>query len=62
MGHISITAPIRVRRLHLLPVVAAFLKTYPEISARLVLTDRLADFVEDRVDVAVRIGALPTVA
>lgn len=59
MGHILITAPIVFGRLHVLPVVAAFLKTYPEISTRLVLTDRLADFVEDRVDVAVRIGPLP---
>ncbi len=59
MGHILITAPIVFGRLHVLPVVAAFLKTYPEISARLVLTDRLADFVEDRVDVAVRVGSLP---
>ncbi len=59
VGHILITAPIVFGRLHVLPVVADFLKTYPEISARLILTDRLADFVEDRIDVAVRIGALP---
>lgn len=59
VGHILITAPIVFGRLHVLPVVADFLKTYPEISARLILTDRLTDFVEDRIDVAVRIGALP---
>jgi len=58
-GHLLVTAPIVFGRLHVLPVIGAFLRTYPDISARLVLTDRVADFVEDRVDVAVRIGALP---
>jgi DNA-binding transcriptional LysR family regulator len=58
-GHLLVTAPIVFGRLHVLPVIGAFLGTYPDISARLVLTDRVADFVEDRVDVAVRIGALP---
>ena len=58
-GHLLVTAPIVFGRLHVLPVIGVFLGTYPDISARLVLTDRVADFVEDRVDVAVRIGALP---
>jgi len=59
MGDILVTAPIVFGRLHVLPVIGEFLRTYPAISARLVLTDRVADFIEDRVDVAVRIGTLP---
>lgn len=57
-GEIVVTAPIVFGRLHVLPVVVAFLETYPEIAVRLVLTDRVTHFVEDQVDVALRIGGL----
>ncbi len=57
-GDIALTAPIVFGRLHVLPVIVDFLKAYPDINVRLVLTDRVANFVEDRVDVALRIGTL----
>jgi DNA-binding transcriptional LysR family regulator len=46
-------------RLHLLPVITAFLQAYPEITIRLVLGDRVLNLYEDSVDLALRIGALP---
>jgi DNA-binding transcriptional LysR family regulator len=58
-GDLSITAPIVFGRLHVLPVVSEFLKAYPDIDIRLVLTDSVVDLQEERVDVAVRIGELP---
>ena len=58
-GDVMVTAPIVFGRLHVLPVLIDFLAAYPEINVRLVQTDRLADFIEDRVDVALRIGPLP---
>jgi DNA-binding transcriptional LysR family regulator len=58
-GHLVITAPIVFGRLHVLPVVADFLKTYPEIAIRLTLADRVVNLMEEHIDVAVRIGALP---
>ena len=58
-GEIVVTAPIVFGRLHMLPVVVEFLTTYPEIDVRLVLTDRITNFIEDHVDVALRIGPLP---
>lgn len=58
-GDIVVTAPVVFGRLHVLPVAVAFLAAYPEINLRLILTDRMASFVEDDVDVALRIGALP---
>jgi DNA-binding transcriptional LysR family regulator len=58
-GDIAVTAPIVFGRLHVLPVIVDFLRTYPDINVRLMLTDRIADFIEDHVDVALRIGALP---
>lgn len=58
-GDMLITAPIMFGRLHVEPVVLAFLKAYPDINVRLVLADYMIDLVETQVDLAVRIGLLP---
>ncbi len=58
-GHLTLSAPIMFGRLHVAPVVLDFLAAYPEIDVRLALADHLVDLVEDHVDAAVRIGALP---
>jgi DNA-binding transcriptional LysR family regulator len=58
-GELVLTAPVVFGRLHVLPVVAAFLATYPEIDVRLVLSDRNTQLLDDHIDLAVRIGALP---
>ena len=60
-GDLIITAPIVFGRLHVLPVMAEFLETYPEINIRMVLADRVVNLVEEH-DLAVRIGELPTAA
>jgi DNA-binding transcriptional LysR family regulator len=57
-GELVVTAPTMFGRLHVLPVVADFLVKFPEISVRLVLSDRNLDLVGDHVDMAVRIGRL----
>jgi DNA-binding transcriptional LysR family regulator len=58
-GELVITAPFVFGRQHVLPVVADFLKTYPDIDVRMVLTDRKMNLLEEHVDVAVRIAELP---
>lgn len=58
-GELVITAPLVFGRLTLLPVVSEFLKAYPDIDVRMVLTDRAMHLLEEHVDVAVRIGDLP---
>jgi DNA-binding transcriptional LysR family regulator len=58
-GDLIITAPISFGRMHVLPIVTAFLKAYPDIDIRLALADRLVNLLEDHVDLAIRIGALP---
>ena len=58
-GDLVVTAPIMFGRLHVLPVVTAFLKVFPEVSVQLMLTDRVTHFLDDQVDVALRIGDLP---
>lgn len=58
-GDLVITTPIVFGRLHVLPVVTQFLKTYPEINIRVVLSDRLVHLLEEHVDIAIRVGELP---
>lgn len=58
-GELTITAPIVFGRLHVLPVVSAFLEAQPDITVKLVLTDRNAQLVDDHIDLAIRIGTLP---
>lgn len=58
-GELVITAPVLFGRLYVLPIVADFLATYPDIAIRLVLSDRNLHLLDDHVDVAVRVGALP---
>jgi DNA-binding transcriptional LysR family regulator len=58
-GELTLTAPIVFGRLHVLPVLAEFLRVFPEIDVRFVLSDRVANLLEDRIDLALRIGELP---
>ncbi len=58
-GEIIVTAPVVFGRFHVLPVVTGFLKAYPEIDLKLTLSDGIAHLLEDRIDVAIRIGRLP---
>jgi len=58
-GELVITAPIVLGRLHVLPLVTEFLSRYPEINIRLMLSDRNTDLIDEHVDMAIRIGALP---
>lgn len=58
-GDLVVTAPIMFGRMHVLPTVTRFLDTYPEVSVSLVMTDRVTHFLDDQVDVALRIGPLP---
>jgi len=57
-GALSITVPIVFGRVHVLPVAIEFLKAFPDIDIRIMLADRVVNLHEERVDVAVRIGAL----
>jgi DNA-binding transcriptional LysR family regulator len=58
-GELSITAPIVFGRLHVVPVMTEFLRAYARVDARLLLIDRPLNLIEDRLDLAVRVGPLP---
>lgn len=58
-GELVVTAPVLFGRLQALPVIGEFLQAFPHVSVRLALGDRVLDLMEDHVDLAIRIGALP---
>ena len=58
-GGLVASAPLALGRLHLSPILGDFLFAYPDIDVELRLGDRVANVVEEGVDVALRVGALP---
>jgi DNA-binding transcriptional LysR family regulator len=58
-GELVMTATIALGRLHLVPIVAEFLRAYPDIDIRVILEDQVMGLPEDHLDVALRIGELP---
>jgi len=57
-GLLTITAPSFYGRRYVLPAVMSFMQLYPQIEIELHLNDHMVDLVEQRVDVAIRIGLL----
>src|SRR3978361_2122881 len=57
-GRLVVSAPIGFGRLHVSPMMSAYLKRYPEVSGELRLSDQMINLVEDGVDLAIRIGQL----
>lgn len=59
LGELLVTAPIAFGKLHVLPIVLEFLRAFPKVDVRLVLSDKIIDMADNHVDVAVRLGQLP---
>ena len=57
-GHVRVTAPAGFGRRHVAPLMPAFLDANRDVSISLDLSDRLADIVNEGIDVAIRIGQL----
>lgn len=58
-GDMLVTAPLMFGRLHVLPVVLAFLTEQPLVNVRLILSDDPVDMIDNHVDMAIRLGRLP---
>jgi DNA-binding transcriptional LysR family regulator len=58
-GHLRISAPGGFGRQHVAPLVHEFVKSHPEVSISLDLSDRIVDMLNENIDCAVRIGVLP---
>jgi DNA-binding transcriptional LysR family regulator len=57
-GTIRLTTPSDLGRMLVIPQLVVFLQRYPDISIDLILTNRFVDLVRERVDLAVRVGAV----
>ncbi|PTR34975.1 DNA-binding transcriptional LysR family regulator [Luteibacter sp. OK325] len=57
-GLVRINAPVALGRLHIAPVLNNLLKTYPDLSVQLTLTDAFIDPVQEGADITVRVGHL----
>lgn len=55
-GLVHVAASHLFGEMHVAPVVTALLRRHPDLRARLSLTDRITDLVDEDVDIAVRIG------
>ncbi|MGY2340816.1 LysR family transcriptional regulator [Pseudomonas sp. SDO5532_S415] len=55
-GTFKLTAPLSFGQRHVLPILDAYLKQWPQLRADVWFTDRFVDLVEEGVDVAIRIG------
>jgi DNA-binding transcriptional LysR family regulator len=58
-GVLVVTAPAIFGRLHVRPIVDAFVGAHREVDVRLLLLDRVVNLVDEGVDVAIRIADLP---
>lgn len=58
-GTLRLSAPLPFGRLRIAAALPRFLRQYPDLAVDMTLTDRIVDLVEEGIDVAVRIGALP---
>ncbi|HEX2652483.1 MAG TPA: LysR family transcriptional regulator [Xanthobacteraceae bacterium] len=57
-GELHLTAPVQFGRVHVAPLVSSFLDAYPHVRVEFMLNDRNLDFIDEGLDVAVRIGPL----
>lgn len=58
VGTLTISAPVLFGRMHVTPVLTAFLERHPKVTGRALFVDRMTNLVDEGIDVAVRIGHL----
>ena len=57
-GHLTITAPVLFGQMYVAPAVMRFLQRYVNVHCSVVLLDRVANLLEEGIDVGIRIGPL----
>ncbi|ARI06624.1 MULTISPECIES: LysR family transcriptional regulator [Klebsiella] len=57
-GLLRVAAPVAFGAMHLGRIVSRYLEQFPEVSLDVVLEDKYADLLENRIDVAIRVGRL----
>ena len=57
-GVLRVSVPVAFARLHVAPMLPAFLRDNPKLTVDLLPSDRRVDLVEERIDVAIRMGTM----
>ncbi|HBV75658.1 MULTISPECIES: LysR substrate-binding domain-containing protein [Vibrio] len=57
-GQLKISVPIAYGESHIAPLINDFCLLYPDLNIELWLTNQLVDLTEEKVDLAIRLGAL----
>jgi DNA-binding transcriptional LysR family regulator len=57
-GQLGVTASVMFGRMYVAPVLLDFLARFPDVTARMLLADRVVDLMEENLEVAVRIAHL----
>ncbi|MFB2642946.1 LysR substrate-binding domain-containing protein [Shewanella bicestrii] len=58
-GNLRISVPMVFGRLYIAPLIAEFLKRYPDIQLQMQMDDKTTDLISGGFDLAIRIGELP---
>jgi DNA-binding transcriptional LysR family regulator len=58
-GHLAVTAPVLFGRKFVMPGIIDYLERYPDTDVSALFLDRVVNFLEEGLDVGVRIGELP---
>lgn len=57
-GELTITMPIEFGTRYVMPLAIEFLDDHPEVTLRLIASDRVVHLVDEQVDIAIRLGQL----
>jgi DNA-binding transcriptional LysR family regulator len=57
-GRVRVNSNVPFGLHHLLPLVPRFTEAYPEVGLDIVLTDQVVDLMDERADVAIRVGPM----
>ena len=58
-GVLTVTAPELFGRLHILPIAQDFMRAYPEVDVSLLLLNRIVSYIDEGIDLGLRIAHLP---
>jgi DNA-binding transcriptional LysR family regulator len=59
-GRLRVTCPLAYGMKHVVPAVAEFLVRWPKLAVELDMSDRRVDLLEEGIDLAIRVGRLPS--
>jgi len=57
-GFLKVSVPMAFARLHVAPHIPVFLERFPEIQFQLIASDRFSSFIDEKVDLAIRIAEM----